>query len=281
MTSQAKSAHAALWLYRTVKRTRLLELAPVKRLFYDAYFLYKRWWEDPFAQLVDSHPSLFREGLIIDVGANLGYTALLFARAGGEGSEVVAFEPDPANLESMREIVRRRNPKARITFAHAAVGAGEGFVQLWLNPNHHADHRVATASFKESPEFKRYSGDSPHTISVPLVSLDTYMAQHFPNTKVCFIKIDVQGYELGVCQGMSQLLSNNPDATVAFEYTPASLLALGFEPQELLGFFLSRGIPLYLLDRKRGIVPFSSARLEEELSRRGYVDLIASRRALN
>ena len=47
------------------------------------YLLYKRYLEDPFAALAKIRPSLFRGGDILDTGANIAYTASLFARAGG------------------------------------------------------------------------------------------------------------------------------------------------------------------------------------------------------
>ena len=56
----------------------MLDSALGRRAFVGSYFLYKRWLEDPFAALVRLRPGLFRGGHVLDVGANVGYTAAVF-----------------------------------------------------------------------------------------------------------------------------------------------------------------------------------------------------------
>ena len=85
-----------------------------------------------------------------------------------------------------------------------AVGAENGTVNLWINDRHHADHRVATEEFRSS-----HPGSKE--VSVSMVSIDSFLESR-PGP-VSFVKIDVQGYELAVCQGMQDTLRQNPDIT--------------------------------------------------------------------
>src|SRR2546430_16632021 len=75
-------------------------------LFSRAYFAYKRR-EDPHARLIRAHPELFRGGNVIDVGANIGYTAVLFARAIDDPFKVFALEPEQENFQRLERKLAR------------------------------------------------------------------------------------------------------------------------------------------------------------------------------
>lgn len=238
--------------------------------FVRAYFAYKRWIEDPFAALAARRPELFRGGHIVDVGANVGYTATVFARAADREYRVFAFEPDAANLRALTRTIERYRAKGRIVPIHAAVGADESLVELWRNPAHPADHRIVT------PEFADRLGDRSRVVPVRAVTLDRYLAQQNASTPIALIKIDVQGYELAVCRGMTRTLELNPHAAVAVEYHPPSMRELGFEPAALEAFFRDRGYFVYTVGRRGTLQPFDD-RQRTTVEHRGYVDLLCSR----
>ena len=43
--------------------------------------------------------------VVLDIGANIGYYTLIFARIVGEGGKVFAFEPDPDNFALLKKNV--------------------------------------------------------------------------------------------------------------------------------------------------------------------------------
>src|SRR5688572_9581540 len=88
-------------LHNAVRHTGLLEVAPFTRGFHLAYFLYKRWFEDPYAPFAKHHPKLFSGGHIVDVGANVGYTSTVFAKVLSPGFAIYSFEPDPTNFADL------------------------------------------------------------------------------------------------------------------------------------------------------------------------------------
>ena len=84
--------------FSLVKRSSFLRTSLGRRLFKSAYFLYKRNIEDDLEDMVLSFPALVGGGDVLDIGANIGYTAAVLARATKSGRKVYAFEPEPFNF---------------------------------------------------------------------------------------------------------------------------------------------------------------------------------------
>lgn len=256
-------------VYSLGRRAGLLNSGWGQKLFIGSYFLYKKYVEDPFAGMARLHPELFRGGDILDVGANIGYTASVFAGACDPDAQVYAFEPEAFNFELLGKVIRSRRLANRVTAVHSAVGDRTGEIQLWINDNHHADHRVATDTFQQGLGGQK-------CVSVPLTSVDDFLAGRRNCRSVSFIKIDVQGYELPVCLGMLKTLDSHPGAVVTLEYMPEALTALGFHPEEILTLFREREFHMYSLGQKGELTPDA----RPELETKGYVDLVFSRRLL-
>jgi len=259
--------------YNGARRAGLLELGWFRRLFLSSYFLYKRWYEDPFWALVKRHPGLFAGGDVLDIGANIGYTASVFAAVCKPPAKIYAFEPDEASCGTLREIVQRKGLAGTVEIFNMAVGAAEGTLEFWHNDEHSADHRVVTE------EFKSAQLDGSKITIVPVASVDSFVATH-SLANVAFIKIDVQGYELAVCEGMKQTLEKCPGVTVAFEYAPDGMRELGFDPMALLHFFRARGFQLHILTRSGIEAPANDGSINAATERPGYVDVLCSRKAL-
>lgn len=259
--------------YNLARATKIFELPGARRAFLFSYFLYKRWYEDPFWALVKRSPELFSSGDILDIGANIGYTARVFAAARKPPARIYAFEPDLASFATLGEVIRRENLEDAVEIFNMAVGSAEGSLEFWHNEEHSADHRIVTEQFKVS----RPAGEKITTVAVTTV--DHFVAKRNLQN-VSFIKIDVQGYELAVCQGMRQTLGRFPGMCVALEYAPEAMRELGFEPTTLLGFFRSQGYQLHILTRAATRLAPNDQAIEVAAKRTGYVDLLCSREIL-
>lgn len=124
---------------------------------------------------------LAQEGMrAVDVGANLGYYALLLARATGTDGRIDCFEPEPDNLRTLRINVKE-NGLAQVCIHPVAVGSEDGLVRLALGLN-----GVVTAE---------------GTIEVPLCRLDTVI-----EAPLDLLKIDIEGYEGHALRGAEALL---------------------------------------------------------------------------
>src|SRR5271163_3736152 len=87
--------------YNLARSAGILDLPLFRRAFLGSYFLYKRWYEDPFWALAKRSPELFAGGDVLDVGANMGYTAWVCARVIDGSNKVCAFEPDAASFATL------------------------------------------------------------------------------------------------------------------------------------------------------------------------------------
>jgi FkbM family methyltransferase len=260
-----------LTLYRWVNQLGLISSRPAQHLFTRSYFAYKRHIEDPFHNLTVRHPELFRGGHVLDIGANIGYTATVFAGAMGPQFRVWAFEPSEENFRRLEATIADRSLADRIVPTRAAVADRKGTADLGINQFHPGDHRVVDANFQE-PDARRVE-------HVPLTTIDEEIRVR-SIAPVAFIKVDVQGYEMHVCRGMTTTLDANPSATIVIEYAPDMLIKYGVAPRELTRFFEVRGYRAYRLTQRGGLDPVDLNQYANRVPARGYVDLLFTRRAL-
>jgi FkbM family methyltransferase len=252
--------------YALARRAGLVDRPWFDAVFERSYFLYKRLWEDPFYALTQRAPELFRGGHILDVGANIGYTAVVFARALSPGFGVLALEPEADNFAKLERAVARRGLAGRVTAVRAAAGARDGEVELWRNLEHHGDHRVATERFRAD-----HLGSA--TVKVPQRAIDSLVAERGLGP-IAFVKIDVQGYEPEVLRGMTEVLATNPRMAVAFEYAPAELTELGYDPGAAVDLLLEHGHRLHVIRRGGRVVAVRRDELPAATGARGYVDVL-------
>src|SRR6266481_6280444 len=246
--------------YNLVRSMGILQLSWFRRAFISSYFLYKRLYEDPYWFLIRHKPELFHKG----------YTACLFASAASPSAKVYAFEPDRESYNTLVEEIQRRHLLAIIEPLPIAVGTEVGSVELWHNKEHSADHRVVTPKFKES------GVPGEKVASVTATTVDEFVRLRGLK-RIAFVKIDVQGYELAVCEGMRRTLEQFPEAPVSIEYSPDSLCELGEEPSELLRFFRSRNYQIYVLTRSSLELSPDDQMIERLSKSAGYIDLVCMR----
>ncbi len=141
--------------------------------------------------------------VVIDIGANLGYYTRLFSKLVGPTGHVYSFEPDTENWKYLEHNVRG------ISNVHAfnmAVTDKVGMIDFYHVIGATGTHTTLQVSGSE----KR---------TVPSVSLDDFIAKNNIDN-VAAVKIDVEGAEPAVFQGMDVLLKQKPYPLIVFEYTP-------------------------------------------------------------
>ncbi len=268
MNLSTERGNPLLSAYSLVRRSGFLRTSLGRRLFKSAYFLYKRYIEDDLQDLVLAFPALVGEGECP------GYRRehRLHRRRSGASQQnpdrkVYAFEPEPFNFRILQQTALQPEFGGKIVPLQLAVGAEDGTVDLWINDRHHADHRVATEQFRSA-----HPGSKE--VSVSLVSIDSFLESK-PG-QVSFVKIDVQGYELAVCQGMQDTLRQNPDITIVLEFMPSAMRELGFEPSHLIDFLVERDFKIYQVHPRGKLSPGMPAITKDS----SYFNLLFSRRPI-
>lgn len=277
MSISTKCAEALIGLYKAANRIGLLESKIIKSLYISSYFTYKKHIEDSFARLTKNYGSLFKNGNILDVGANIGYTCFVFSKAIDDAFKIFAFEPEEKNIKTLEKVANKYKFSHSLVPVAAAVGNHNGEIELWQNDAHNGDHRILTQ------ELKNQLKGQITVQKTKMVTIDDYLKKfgdHFP---ISFIKIDVQGYELAVCEGMVNTLAKNPDTVIGFEYCPSIIESLGFKPEKLLQFFQDKGYQFYFLNKKDKIEKYDVEQgnaLLRQIRPHDYIDLLCARKNL-
>ena len=181
--------------------------------------------------------------IVLDIGANIGYFTLLFARHAGPTGHVYAFEPEPVNYALLVRNVHE-NAYSNVTCIQAAASNASGSVTLHLARDNAVDHGIA-----------------PHagaggTIDVRAQRVDDYLS--FLN-HADFIKIDVRGAELHVLEGMEHLLARSPSVELLVEYWPAGLVRAGTNPQRILDWLEQKGFRFRVCADRGDAEPINAA----------------------
>jgi hypothetical protein len=109
-------------------------------------------------------------------------------------------------------------------------------------------------------------------IKVDGTSLDQYFDNR--DIKIDLIKIDAEGSEPRIFDGMRNLINNNANLTVICELNPVLISAASLDPQEYLEKIQSYGIILKYIDVDS--VPKESS--IEKLLQMGVIDLYLKRK---
>ena len=235
----------------------------------------RRTWEPYESDLMTR--VLRRGATVIDIGAHIGYYSLLAARRIGRQGQVLAFEPAPDNFALLARNIRQNRLGQIVHAENCAVGDQPGEVTLYLSVVNNGDHRVHPATPED--DVLNNWGRPRERLPVPAVSLDGYLQQH-PLGPIDVIKMDVQGAELKVLQGMPVTLQQNPNVVLFIEYWPHGLIQAGSNPLHLLQFLTQQaGMSLiHIVPEERRLQPVAA----EELAAREFdptvqVDLVCSR----
>lgn len=174
-------------------------------------------WEAAQGRLIES---LLAEGKVfVDVGAHIGLYALRAARRVGAAGRVFAFEPAPENFRALQFNVAQ-NGFGNVTAERFAVGRRTGRAAFTLSEEDSASHSLAG------------SLHAGRRIEVGLVSLDEYFESYHGPVDV--VKLDAEGAESEILDGMPQTLAANPQLVLFTELYPRAMEALGGSPLDFL-----------------------------------------------
>jgi FkbM family methyltransferase len=157
-------------------------------------------------RLADFYRRLLSPGdLGFDVGANVGNRTCAFLDA---GAKVVSIEPQTG---CARILKRRFRSNPRFELVEAAVGAEEGNQLLHVGEV----SNISTLSsdwMSQTQDSGRWSESTwSHAVNVPVTTLDRLIERY---GRPAFCKIDVEGYEPAVLEGLT-----TPIDQLSFEFT--------------------------------------------------------------
>jgi FkbM family methyltransferase len=216
--------------YRLIVPTHDLSLAPALML--------EGRWEPWIGRLIARHVT---PGMIVaDVGANLGYFTMLMADRVGPHGRVHAFEPNAALAELIGRSAGANELGGRITIHDHALGCVEGEdMRLYLPGDHLGGAYVRPAGAGAA------DGGQP---------IRGRRLDHCPDAdRIAFMKVDVEGYEPEVWDGMTQMLEGSALRIVLLEYTAGHYA----DARAFIGRIAASAFRLALVTRRRGPRPIT------------------------
>lgn len=218
-------------------------------------------WEPEETELVKK---LVKPGdIFVDVGANLGYYALLAARVGA--AHVYAFEAQPSTYELLGKNVIINWMTKFITYEHLAVYSHTTDLEFFVRNHYPGNSRLG---FTPADQLGKWF-DTTTAVKVHVVSLDDYFADK-PG-KLDLIKVDVEGAEPAVFEGARRTLAKNRDVKILCEWSPDQMATARQDPAHLVELWDEQGFRAHVLHTGLNEVPLRT------LLTSGYQNLLLYR----
>ena len=169
---------------------------------------------------------------VLDIGAHIGYFTIIMAK---QAKQVYAFEPEQRNFHTLQKNVNL-NELSNVKLYNRAVAEHNSKTKLHLCHTSSGMHRLYPSMWcKEG------------TIEVETISINEIIKD------ADFIKMDIEGAELGALKGMKKLLEKN-GPSIIMEFHPPSIEEYGAKPRAIYDFMKSLGYDIKI--PQRNSLPF-------------------------
>lgn len=171
--------------------------------------------------------------VVVDLGANIGYYTLLAASLVGPTGMVYAIEPYPESFRFLEKNVEINGYSQRVECTRLAISDRAGTATLFLG---------SAANLHTLVDLSPHMQTSGKSIVVETMSLDQLMSGRRP---VDFLRMDIEGAECQVFDGMDRVLAQPRPPKILFEVHPVGdidpdprygprldrLCAMGYRPE--------------------------------------------------
>jgi len=198
---------------------------------------------------------------VMDVGAHIGYYTLLFSKLVGSDGRVYAFEPHPQIFEMLRYNTRNRK---NVVLLRKAVSNKMGEREFFFSKKTTGSHSFYTTEFTTG------------SCRVETVYLDEFFRAE--GIKRCdLIKIDVEGAEPLVIEGMRNLIKSADKLLIILEFNPSTLRSGNHNPEGFLDVLLKK-FNVYVINEQDGSLnPLTDIDLAKHIPEWKAVNLLCSK----
>ena len=212
--------------------------------------------------------NIIKEGMnVVDIGANIGYFTLLFSKWIGNKGKVYSFEPDPSNFEILSKNICANRSK-NVTAFQKALSNNDGKLSLFLCEKNKGDHRIFDFyAFEDDDKRKK--------IDVESVTLDSVLS----DKKIEVIKMDVQGAEYLVLEGMKETINKNSNLYLLTEFWPYAIEKSGHSPKDFIEVLRKMKFEISIIKNNK-IISLESDPLIEDYEIDEFYTLICKKSSL-
>lgn len=174
-----------------------------------AHLLHSGTWENGSTK---AFKTLLRRGAkVVDVGANLGWYALVAAPIVGPGGRVFAVEPNPGLARLVHDSLRANGFGGFCRVFQVAVGDAPGVVDLIARPE------APGGAFIRPTVHEVRGASTPAAVRVASVRLDDLLAGEAGPIDV--VKMDIEGWEGMAMRGMAGIFDRSPGLRMLVEWS--------------------------------------------------------------
>jgi FkbM family methyltransferase len=173
--------------------------------------------------------------IYIDIGANYGYMAINASRLVGNDGLVIAIEPEPRVLNLLKFNADLNN--CRINIVQKAISDSQG----------ESSFNVGTEiglSRLDNLRNNTFGMILQEKVIVEKTTLDTLVADLVPNRNVRFVKMDVEGHELTILKGASQVIAKRKTIFM-LEINPGALSQNDITFKDILEFLITHSYKVF------------------------------------
>lgn len=195
-----------------INKSKMLLFPKTGDINTDLYYYRKR--EPICTEFLISSGVIKKRDTVLDIGANIGYYALIEAQLVGTGGTVYAIEPVAGNYRMLKNNVRL-NGLANVSTYQLAFG----------DRNEHAEIFVSNKSNLCAMNKDAVGGEVLGVQDVQMMTVDQFLVGKKPPS---LVRMDVEGFEYEIIKGMEQTLKGKPNILLELHAQPSYL-----EPEKL------------------------------------------------
>jgi len=191
-------------------------------------------------QVIKFLKRVIHEGMVcLDIGANVGYFTLLMSRMVGSSGRVISFEPTPHTFDVLRKNIAL-NKCENVRVEQIALFDRQGTLEFHEGPPGYEVYNSLGNITHPSAVQQAFT-----TTKVQCLTLDSFLTtSHIKH--VDFIKMDVEGAERFVLNGMLKTLDEHPNLQFVIEFADTTTSGFGYSAKEIGHLLLDRGCQLFV-----------------------------------
>ena len=202
---QFSNAHARLRkLYKNVEGGILTFKVPEFKGYFDinvnsdlsSRLLLFKSYEPDIVQVLQNHLNVKKD--VIDVGANVGFYSVFFAKSIGDNQRVLSIEPTPGALKLLKKNIQQNDCAEKVTIFNGVLSDTKGELSINMIPGMEEYSSLGKLAHSAVDEKKKTS------IQVSSETLDNLVAEY--KLEPGIIKIDVEGAEFLVLNGAEETI---------------------------------------------------------------------------
>ena len=147
------------------------------------------------------HELLKPDMRVVDIGANLGYYALMEAKL---VKKVYGIEPNPETFKYLKRSVKLNKLK-NVKLLNMAIGDKKDILPFFVSESW---------NWSRFLDKEKTGKDIKKEIKVKVDKLDNL----FIKQKIDLVRMDVEGYEINIIKGMEKIIKNSPELIIVLEF---------------------------------------------------------------